>query len=402
MKIVFYCQHVLGMGHYFRSLEIVRALAKHEVIFVTGGPDAPAAPGPGVRIVRLPALRMDADFKAVSVAGERDAQGEEGALPESAEAALKRVKDERRRILLALFRDERPDVFFVELYPFGRKAFEFELLPVLEAVRRGDFGKVFCACGLRDILVEKKDQEKFEKRALARLNALFDGLVVHSDPGLFPLEATFSRVPDITVRMAYAGYVAQDPGPLRGGMRRVLGVAPGRKLVTVSAGGGKVGGEVLAAALDASRVLQGDCPLSLRLFTGPYAEEADFAALRERAAGLEDAVVERFSPDFPAILAETDLSLSMAGYNTVMALLRAKTPALVLPFTQNREQGMRAARLAGMGLLGVLGESDLEPAKLAARMGQILRQGRPDRPADIDLNGAANTAAILENWVSEA
>ena len=38
MKIVFYCQHVLGVGHFFRSLEICRALAGHEVILVTGGP----------------------------------------------------------------------------------------------------------------------------------------------------------------------------------------------------------------------------------------------------------------------------------------------------------------------------------------------------------------------------
>ena len=38
MKIVIYCQHVLGIGHLFRSLEICRALSGHEVILITGGP----------------------------------------------------------------------------------------------------------------------------------------------------------------------------------------------------------------------------------------------------------------------------------------------------------------------------------------------------------------------------
>ena len=39
MKIIQYCQHVLGIGHLFRSLEISRALSDHEVILVTGGLD---------------------------------------------------------------------------------------------------------------------------------------------------------------------------------------------------------------------------------------------------------------------------------------------------------------------------------------------------------------------------
>jgi predicted glycosyltransferase len=38
MKIIQYCQHVLGIGHLFCSLEISRALSDHEVILITGGP----------------------------------------------------------------------------------------------------------------------------------------------------------------------------------------------------------------------------------------------------------------------------------------------------------------------------------------------------------------------------
>ena len=37
MKIIFYCQYVWGMGHLFRSIELARALAGHEVILVAGG-----------------------------------------------------------------------------------------------------------------------------------------------------------------------------------------------------------------------------------------------------------------------------------------------------------------------------------------------------------------------------
>ena len=52
MKIVFYCQHVLGIGHFFRSLEICRALHRHRVILVTGGPAIGIEPPGHVREFR--------------------------------------------------------------------------------------------------------------------------------------------------------------------------------------------------------------------------------------------------------------------------------------------------------------------------------------------------------------
>ncbi len=62
MRVVFYCQYVFGMGHFFRSLEIARGLAGHDVTLVVGGRrvDMPL-PG-GVKLVRLPALSMDEGF----------------------------------------------------------------------------------------------------------------------------------------------------------------------------------------------------------------------------------------------------------------------------------------------------------------------------------------------------
>jgi predicted glycosyltransferase len=57
-------------------------------------------------------------------------------------------------------------------------------------------------------------------------------------------------------------------------------------------------------------------------------------------------LVSRFTPDFLSYLEAADLSVSMAGYNTCMNILAAKTPAIVWPFSQNREQRLRAERLA--------------------------------------------------------
>lgn len=37
-KLMFYCQHILGMGHLIRSMEIVRGLVEDfEICFINGG-----------------------------------------------------------------------------------------------------------------------------------------------------------------------------------------------------------------------------------------------------------------------------------------------------------------------------------------------------------------------------
>ncbi len=384
MRIAFYCQHVLGMGHLFRTLEIIAALAGHERLLVLGGPDAPAAVPGDVAVVRLPALSMDAGFAGLSLGGE----------------ALRRVQEARRARLFGALDAMRPDALFVELYPFGRKAFEFELVPVLTALRQGRFGRCRAVCGVRDILVEKPDPAAYEARVLDRLERFFDAVLVHGDPRLFPLSATFSRAGDIPVPVAHTGYVAAAPGPGRppGAVRRELGVARGAELVVASAGGGKVGSEVLLALLAACREETRLSRAAVRVFSGPYCDDAAYAAMERAASALPDARVARFAEGFNAVLAAADLSVSLGGYNTVMGLLAAGCRGLVAPFDQNREQRLRAGRLAEMGLLGLLGPADLAPDRLAGRMLAALDAPPPPRAA-VDLDGARKTAAFLGELV---
>jgi len=307
--------------------------------------------------------------------------------------ALDAAKAARKALLLDALAEFAPDVFFVELYPFGRKAFEFELLPAIDAVReRG--GKV--VCGVRDILVEKKDQAAYEARVLGRLHRYFDAVCVHGDPTLFSLSATFSRVGDIALPVAHTGYVApaRATPQAAAAVRAALGVAEGRRLVVVSAGGGKVGSELPAAVLAACREHGQLAQAALRLFSGPFCDEDAFAALVQAATDLPDARVARFTPDFPAVLAACDLSVSLAGYNTVMGLLAARCRALVMPFDQNREQRLRAERLAALGLVGVLEPSQLAAPLLAPRLAAALA-APPPQPGRVDLDGAAKAAKFL-------
>jgi predicted glycosyltransferase len=383
MSIVFYCQHVLGIGHFFRSLEICRALAPHPVTLVTGGPRLEVPLPRNVTELRLPEITMDREFKALRAAAGAD---------------LHRIRDERRRALMSLFVREKPALFMLELYPFGRKAFAAEIDPLLEAISSAALPTRGVVCSVRDILVEKEKPEKHEARTVAILNRHFDAVLVHSDPRLIRLEETFGRIAELRVPVVYTGLVAPAPPPdARRQLRRRLGLAPEDRLVVASAGGGSVGAALLSAVLRAFARRDPRQRAHLAMFTGPFLPEAEFRRLE--ALSGPGVTIARFTPEFPAHLAAADLSVSMGGYNTTMNILAAGTPALVWPFAQNREQRMRAERLQALGALALLADADLDPGRLAGRMEAML-SGAVRPKAALDLAGAENTARWVETWFS--
>jgi predicted glycosyltransferase len=383
MKIIQYSQHVLGVGHFFRSLEISRALCTHKVILVSGGPAIDVAPLPHVREVRLPQLEMDQEFKEL-----RSSQPGH---------CLEEVKAQRRQQLFRLFEVESPDLFLVELYPFGRKAFRHELDPILQALRDGSLRRCRVVCSVRDILVEKDNQQKHEARAVEALNRFFDVVMVHSDPTLFKINETFSRIEEITVPIVYTGYIASTPQPdARRRIRQQINLGPNDRLIIASAGGGNVGVKLLEAVIEACNRIEIRPRPHLRVFTGPLIQPGDYDRLQQMAG--DRVVVEAFTTDFLSYLASADLSVSMGGYNTTMDLLASEVAALVWPFAQNREQRMRATRLAERGRLTVLTDEDLAPARLAERMAQLLIERRRIEPT-VDLDGARKTAQWLEQWM---
>lgn len=380
MTIAVYCQHVLGVGHLFRSLEICRALAPRPLTLITGGPPVDVELPENVREFRLPALVMDERFSELR--------------PAEPGPDLETLRRERRRRLGELFAAAAPEAFVVELYPFGRKAFGFELDPVLAGYGRRAGGRGLAVCSVRDVLVEKRAVAEYEERVVAVLNRDFDAVLVHADPHVLRLEETFGRLADIAPPVVYTGFVTpRPPAGARERLRSALGLGRGERLVVASAGSGSVGFPLLAAVLEAARHLGGSARLALQVFTGPFLPPQDVRRLQ--AAAGPRVRIERFSREFLSWLAAADLSISMGGYNTTMNLLAAGVPALVWPFPQNREQRLRCRRLESLGALQVLEEADLDPARLARAMAAVLERPRPS-PAAVDLDGARATARWIE------
>jgi len=386
MNIIFYCQYVWGMGHFIRSLEFARALSGHDVTLMAGGQEVEVDLPEHVRLLRLPVLYMDEKFTRL--------------IPGSPGQSVEQIQHERKKTIYSLMEDLQPDLFIVELYPFGRSIFGFELEPLLGDIRAGKFGRVKAVCSLRDILVEKKDPPAYEKRVLQKLNRYFDALLIHSDAALQRLDETFSRAGDIKIPLEYTGFITQQTDPAAGRkLRRELKIAPGEKLIVASAGGGRSGLNLLTSVLDACELIRDSLPIRLEAFTGPFMENEAYEKLVARCApGIR---IQRYTRHFLDYLYAADLSVSLAGYNTCMNLLVTQVPALVYPYSRQREQPMRVNKIKNMLPMKILNEENVQPDRLSDHIVQMLDQQRTLKTLPIDLNGAANAANFLSRWLNE-
>jgi predicted glycosyltransferase len=374
-SLLLYCQHSLGMGHLMRSIALTRSLTAHfRVTFVSGGRiPRNVRLDRDVRIVALPAVGLDASGTLVS---------------QNRRLSLERALDERRRILLETFRAIAPDVVLIELFPFGRRKFRRELEPMLEDARgESDGRRAIVCCSVRDILVGREAQREHDERAAALLERYFDAVLVHSDPAFARLEESLSAGVPLPVPLYYTGFV-HDRRPIRPARE-------GRGRLVVSAGGGMVGEELFRTVLEAhARPEAAACP-PLTIVGGPFLPERVWAALESTVNRRPRVTLRRAVRSLPALLAGAAGSISQCGYNTAMDLIATGVPALVIPFSTDREdeQIRRARRLEALGVLRLLAPEDATPRRVAREMA-ALRDFHP-RPACLDLDGAERSTRLL-------
>lgn len=376
-RILIHVQHLLGIGHLRRATAIGAAMAEagHEVEIASGGPPLADLDTGKARLFQLPPMRAaDAGFRSFV-----DARGN----PIDAT-----WKERRRDSLLARFAAIRPDALITELFPFGRRQLAFELEPLLAAAQ-ALAPRPLILCSLRDILVAPRDPAKVAK-AMAHAQ-VYDRILVHGDPALIDLPASYPASGAIAETLAYTGYIVSP-----------IGAEPppgdGVDEVVVSTGGGAVGARLLETALEAHALLKSS--RRWRLLLGADLPSEARARLLGRQA--PDLVIEPARRDFPGLLRRCHVSVSQAGYNTAMDILQAKARAVLVPFAAGgeTEQPMRAAALARRGWAVTVDEATLEARTLAAAIEHAGAGPRPDA-SSLRRDGAAETARLIGAWLTE-
>ena len=373
MKVLFWVQHLLGIGHARRAALITRALVAEgaRVTVVQGGFPVPNVRFDPAAVVALPPARAaDAQFSEI--------------VDDAGRAIDSAWKGARADLLVGVLDAFEPDVVVTETFPFGRRAFRTEVEALLQAATAKS-PRPLIAASIRDILVRHNDARK-DAWIVDTARRWYDLVLVHGDPAVLPLEASFPPAAEIADLIRYTGYVTppriQDEG----------GGDDGSGEVIVSVGGGAVGAGVLTTAL-AARPLTSLATAPWRLLLGPDLPEAAADALRQ--AGGPGVIVEPARPDFPALLRRCRLSVSQAGYNTVMDVLAAGCRSVLVPFAAGKEteQTDRARLLAERGLATMVAESDLTPAVLAGAIDRAA--AGPMATVALDAAGAEKTARLL-------
>ncbi|NRA22622.1 MAG: hypothetical protein HRU05_19285 [Oceanospirillaceae bacterium] len=377
-RIMFYVQYLLGIGHVRRSSLIVQALCRQgaQVDVIFGGMPVPSMSFGSATVHQLKAIKSaDAAFSGL-------ANADGSILTES-------DKQARSAALLSLCDKIQPDLIVTETYPFGRRQMRFELLPLLDWIKKQPKPPRLVS-SIRDIL-QRRSPER-EQECVDIINRHYQHVLVHGDANFFPLQKSFPESIQIDPKISYSGYVCPTLAP-----NHTPPVAT--NAIIVSIGGGSVGSEILHTALALCKTgYASDC--QWLLVTGPNMPEADKAYFNAQC--MANLQVVELAADFLATLSAARVSISMGGYNTVMDLLLTKVPAVVIPFEGEgeTEQLTRTKVLADAGVLALLRIKQMDTQSLRSAIEVAMNSSAA--ALSIDSQGALKSANLLIQWAEEA
>ncbi|MCZ4281148.1 glycosyltransferase [Kiloniella laminariae] len=380
IDILFYVQHLLGIGHQRRAATLTRALERAglTVAFVSGGMEVPGLDTGTADFYQLDPVKADGIYFTEL----QDQQGK---------AITADFRKQRCEQLLGILDKTCPRLILLEMFPFGRRQMRFELLPLLKAATAMT-GQPKIVSSVRDILVKAPKKERISEM-LDWVKLYFDQVIIHGDPALIPFDRTFAPARSIIDKIRYSGYVVDEqvdgpPHPV-----------DGKDEILVSTGGGAVSERLLDAAL-AARALSPLKNKVWRLLIGHSLPEEKFA--RYSAQAEDKLIIQRSRPDFTSLLPNCMLSISQGGYNTVMEVLRAGCPRVIVPYSGGleTEQTLRAQLLSEKNALTVVDETNLTGEILARAMESTLRQKQLS-PSQLNTAGAENTVNLLKNLLEK-
>lgn len=376
---MFYCQHILGMGHLIRSIEIVKGLIPDfQICFINGGKVIEEFQFPTeIEVINIPAVQTDREFNELSPVDDRFTMAE--------------LEEKRRSTLLETCDRFEPDILIIELYPFGRRRFSFELIPLVEKAK--SMGTKIVS-SVRDIIVTKQNQQRHEEKVCRLINQYFDMLLIHGDPNFVKLDLSFSRIEDLNCPVHYTGYVVQPiPQPPK---------IANKPLILVSVGGGRFGHDLLECVAHTATILKDKIPHQIQMFTGPFCPDEVSQKLRDIAKSQDNLTCDRYTPNLLDYMQQADLSIGMAGYNTTMNILSTGVKAMMMAFQGNndKEQLTRLTKLDKLGRVKMIQPEDLKPEEFTQNVIDYL-QYQPTE-LDLDFNGATNTAYYLKQLVESS
>jgi predicted glycosyltransferase len=372
-----YSHDTYGLGHIRRSLAIAQSIRSMpaSVLIVTGSPLVGRFIIPeGIDFVRIPGM--------IKITNEEYT-------PLSMNLPPASVLSIREKIIKATVKSFNPHFLIVDKAPLGLKR---EVQSSLEWIRSE---KVPCTTilGLRDIMdnAEETIREWREKNIYEAMNTLYDEIWVYGVRDFYDPVREYHIPPCVENKLYFTGYIPRHVPSDReiervktSVLKKVESGRRGSKLpiVLVTAGGGGDGFPIFDSFLKAFE--EGGSP-SLRFYavlvTGPFMDSETFNNVKSRASRLGWKTI-RFYRLMEALIATSDVVISMGGYNTICEIFTLRKPALIVPRTVPREEQLiRAQVMCKQGFCEFIPPESLTPKTFREKLQLLLdrRSVNPER-----------------------
>lgn len=343
-----YSHDTLGLGHIQRCLKISRWLKSSypelSILLVTGSPQLHRFQIPdAIDYIKLPAVRKI---------------GREGYESRFPGAPFEQTLKLRTNLILETVRDYAPHLLLVDHSPHGMKG---EIMPSLEWLKKNNNGCVI-VLGMRDILDDPQTVIDLWKRqgTYDVLRYFYDRIFVYGAPLVFDPVSSYEFPPDIKSKSRYCGYITDFDASDNSSRTRSHPADAGRKFVVLTVGGGDGWGEdLIANFLEIIEKRRSSISFKSLILTGPFLKEDHWNRFKYAARDLPVKIL-KFVRQTRPFLAQSDLVISTAGYNTVTDILSYARKALVIPRIKYRkEQFLRSRIMSDLGLVTLMHPDDV-------------------------------------------
>lgn len=372
-KVLIHCQYVYGLGHLIRALQLAEGLVEDfEVYFLSGGiPVKGITVHSSINFIQLHALYKEEDSQELSNFVN--------------DVSIDECLKNRELVITKLITEIRPDIIITEHFPFGF-LFEQEVLNLISHGRSVN-DQVKIVSSVRDIIESAKANES-DRKSISILNEHYDLLLVHGDENLIPFNTSFSLNDNIKIRQVGTGYIIDNS--LKRNPKR-------KKTIVVSIGGGRMGKELKSAVVEAFKNIKVQIKHDLIVFDGAFNQDVCNGNSEDRIKYM------KFDRKlFLKELSQSDISISLGGYNTITESLYLGNKILVYNrkfLGQNFEQEVRISSLAKLGYIKKLNVKQLSVNELSKILLQAINSRSNYFGDDVDFNGVSQSVQEIRKLI---
>jgi len=318
---------------------------------------------------------------------------------------------ERSKAIIKFIEKYKPDIFITENFPFGNPESFLELFPVLLYLKKHSV-MTYASLGYPYIAKEWLTRDK----ECRMLNGFYKKILIHTPEGLenpyvaemIQDNALKKKYSDIMSayghKTIYTGYVLSDEAKTFTAHKcKKLKKPDQPKRVLVMRGAGAYFPAMISHAILAKKILGKQC--SMIIAAGPTTEQRhmNFYSSLIKKHGISGIQLVKYLPLYCKYLRESDVTCTMAGYNTSVLLMYYRKKSIVIPHEFNHcvctDQQPRAMMLKDRLGATIITERTANAENMAAEISRLLKKEEStmqscDFPS-IYFEGGASTAKVL-------